>query len=136
MKCCLWLNGVKVWNTRDIKNNFDPASLRGYYLGGSLLRWLRANGGEEEAEKLEETGNIEYSFGMTDNVQLIIDNEDDEQLCGNPGESVSFSCGRETCQAFCPQAAYSGGAVGGSGSLNLFGSGSASGSSGYGLHII
>ncbi|MCL2019043.1 MAG: hypothetical protein FWG70_04715 [Oscillospiraceae bacterium] len=71
MKCCLWLNGFKVSDARDIKNNFDLASLRGYYKGGSLLCWLETNRGEEEARRLEESADcgdlnarLEYSFGL------------------------------------------------------------------------
>jgi hypothetical protein len=111
MNCCLWLNGVKVWNTRDIKNNFDPVSLHGYFRGGSLLRWLKANDGEQEARRLEETGNIAYAFGI--NEQLTVNNE---QLPENTEAPVISSVLKTS---------WSG-----------FGSGSGSGALGYGLHII
>ncbi|MCL2637819.1 MAG: hypothetical protein FWD48_05545 [Oscillospiraceae bacterium] len=124
MKCCLWLNGERVWNARDIKNNFDPTSLRGYYLGGSLLVWLKANDGEEEAKKLEETGSLEYAFGVAGNETLfaptVFTNVD--KICPTLTESVGAK--RDSFPS--------------SGSFGSFGSGSgsSSGSLGYGLHII
>lgn len=54
MNCALWLNKRKIRRASEIPENLDVASLRGYYLAGSLLEWLRANGGEEYAEKLSE----------------------------------------------------------------------------------
>ncbi|MCL2696767.1 MAG: hypothetical protein FWE74_01645 [Oscillospiraceae bacterium] len=135
MKCCLWLNGVKVWNARDIKNNFDPTSLRGYFMGGSLLRWLEANGGEEEAKKLEETGNIEYAFGMTEKPKATPPG----YACGaseqgNTEIPALFPPDAGTCSAGGKFLA--GGTAAGSGSSLAGGSGSASGSLGYGLYII
>ena len=71
MNCCLWLKGVKIRHADDIKNNFDTASLRGYFTGGSLIPWLKFNGGKKYALKLEETANcndlnsrLEYAFGL------------------------------------------------------------------------
>ena len=52
MNCALWLNKQKVQNASEIRENLDVASLRGYFLAGSLVEWLRENGGEEYAEKL------------------------------------------------------------------------------------
>jgi hypothetical protein len=54
MKCCLWLNGRKVCKAADIKDNFDLISLRGYFIGGSLKRWLESNGGNKYAKKLRD----------------------------------------------------------------------------------
>jgi len=126
MNCCLWLNGVKVWRTCDIKNNFDPASLHGYFRGGSLLRWLKANGGEEEARRLEETGNIEYAFGIVD------------ELPTTPsGVRVAPTChpSKEGNIAVITRGSFQTGSYNwGSGSFGSFGSGS--GCLGYGLHII
>jgi hypothetical protein len=111
MKCCLWLNGAKVWSARDIKNNFDPASLRGYFLGGSLLRWLRANDGEEEAKKLEETGSIYEAFGVAEPPLMATDKT---EMPIAPSDTILVQC------ADVP--------------ASILGSGSGSG--GYGLHII
>ena len=52
MNCALWLNKQKVQHASKIPENLDVASLRGYFLAGSLIEWLRENGGEEYAEKL------------------------------------------------------------------------------------
>lgn len=52
MNCALWLNKKKVFSAKDISENFDLAALRGYYLAGSLVPWLRANGGAELADRL------------------------------------------------------------------------------------
>lgn len=52
MNCALWLNKQKVQHASKIPENLDVASLRGYFLAGSLIEWLCENGGEEYAEKL------------------------------------------------------------------------------------
>lgn len=52
MNCALWLNKRKVQHASEIPDNLDAASLRGYFLAGSLVEWLRENGGAEYAEKL------------------------------------------------------------------------------------
>ena len=52
MNCALWLNKQKVQHASEIPENLDVASLRGYFLAGSLVDWLRNNGGEEYAERL------------------------------------------------------------------------------------
>lgn len=52
MNCALWLNKQKVQQASEIPDNLDVASLRGYFLAGSLVEWLRENGGEKYAEKL------------------------------------------------------------------------------------
>lgn len=52
VNCALWLNKRKVFRACDIPNNLDIAALRGYFLAGSLAKWLRANGGEKYAERL------------------------------------------------------------------------------------
>ena len=52
MNCALWLNKQKVHHASEIRENLDVASLRGYFLAGSLVDWLRENGGEKYAEKL------------------------------------------------------------------------------------
>ena len=52
MNCALWLNKQKVQTASKIPENLDVASLRGYFLAGSLIEWLRENGGEDYAEKL------------------------------------------------------------------------------------
>jgi hypothetical protein len=122
MKCCLWLNGVKVWSARDIKNNFDPASLRGYFFGGSLLRWLKANDGIEEAKKLEETGDIEYSFGVVGRDAL-----------GTPTINIPIAANGTSTTIAANGASRAPRPT--SGSYNQ-GSGSGSGGLGYGLHII
>lgn len=52
MKCALWLNRRRVFSAEEIPASFDLASLRGYFLAGSLIPWLRDNGGAAFAEKL------------------------------------------------------------------------------------
>ena len=114
MNCCLWLNRVKVWNCADIKNNFDLASLGGYFRGGSLVRWLKANGGIEEARKLEETGNIEYAFGIINEIPVGCVAHNAPLEPQKPADITG------TMWASFPTS----------------GSGSGSGCLGYGLHII
>ena len=52
MKCALWLNRRRVFSAEEIPASFDLASLRGYFLAGSLIPWLCDNGGAAFAEKL------------------------------------------------------------------------------------
>lgn len=52
MNCALWLNKHKIHHASEIAENLDVASLRGYFLAGSLTEWLNANGGEEYAKRL------------------------------------------------------------------------------------
>ncbi len=53
MDCALWLNKRKIFSAEEIPANFDIAAIRGYFLGGSLIPWLKANGGASYAEALE-----------------------------------------------------------------------------------
>lgn len=50
---CLWVNGKKVNSAEQIKENFNISDIRGYYLGGSLVRWLYESGEDELARKIE-----------------------------------------------------------------------------------
>lgn len=54
MNCALWLNKKKIRRASEISDNLDVASLRGYFLAGSLSEWLCENGGKEYAKKLAE----------------------------------------------------------------------------------
>lgn len=54
MDCALWLNRRKVFRADEIHDNADIASLRGYFLGGSLCEWLRSHGGASFADMLGE----------------------------------------------------------------------------------
>jgi hypothetical protein len=93
-------------------------------MGGSLSRWLTANGGEEEAKKLEETGDIEYTFGISE--QLTVNNEQLYEKLEIPA-IISMS-------VLSRHGSYNLGSGGSFGSSGSFGSGS--GLLGYGLHII
>lgn len=54
MKCSIWLNRKKIDSAALIPENLDIASLRGYFLGGSLIEWLEEHDGEEYARLLKE----------------------------------------------------------------------------------
>lgn len=53
MDCALWLNRRKIRTAAEIAGEPDIASLRGYFLAGSLVGWLREHGGGQYAKKLE-----------------------------------------------------------------------------------
>ena len=53
---CLWLGNEKIFNIRQLRENFDTAVLVGYYLGGGLERWLSD---AEETAVLEKVRNID-----------------------------------------------------------------------------
>lgn len=52
VKCALWLNKRRVHCAAEIPENLDVASLRGYFIAGSLVDWLRENGGQVYADEL------------------------------------------------------------------------------------
>ncbi len=52
MDCSLWLNRKKINSAAQIPDNLDVASLRGYFLAGSLIEWLEEHGGKRYAAKL------------------------------------------------------------------------------------
>ena len=53
MNCSLWFGRCRVNNASEIAEHFDLASVRGYFLGGSLAEWLREHGGEQQAAELD-----------------------------------------------------------------------------------
>ncbi len=53
MDCAIWLNRRKIFSADEISANFDIAAIRGYFLGGSLIKWLDSHGGEEYSRLLE-----------------------------------------------------------------------------------
>ena len=53
MDCCLWLNRKKISSAAEIIENFDLASIRGYFLGGSLAEWLREHDGAAYADIID-----------------------------------------------------------------------------------
>lgn len=53
MDCAIWLNRRKIFSADEISENFDIAAIRGYFLGGSLIKWLDSHGGSELARHLE-----------------------------------------------------------------------------------
>lgn len=52
MKCALWLCRRRVFSAEEIPASFDLAALRGYFLAGSLVKWLEDNGGARFAKSL------------------------------------------------------------------------------------
>lgn len=52
MDCSLWLNRKKINSAAQISDNLDVASLRGYFLAGSLIEWLEEHGGKKYAANL------------------------------------------------------------------------------------
>ena len=53
MDCALWLNRRKICSATEIAEEPDIASLRGYFLAGSLVGWLYEHGGKRYAKRLE-----------------------------------------------------------------------------------
>ena len=77
MRFCLWLCGNKVSRASQIKDSFDLPALKGYLLGGSLIKWLEENGGKNAAKKLKKidySGNVEEqlekAFGVKSSFSL------------------------------------------------------------------
>ena len=75
MKNCswyLWLNGRKIFNIRQLRENFDTPLLTGYFLGGSLLKWLSDLGEYAVLKRLSTIDTsrdigtqLEFAFGVS-----------------------------------------------------------------------
>lgn len=68
---CLWLGNEKIFNIRQLRENFDTAVLVGYYLGGGLERWLSDAGENAVLAKVREIdrsrdigSQLEFIFGV------------------------------------------------------------------------
>lgn len=77
---CLWIGGKKVYDLKQLKENFDYDSVEIYCLGGGLARWLRQCGEVETAEKIEE---INPSSDLSEQLAEIFDQP-------NPIKKLSF----------------------------------------------
>lgn len=128
MTYCLWLNRKKVKDASEIEANFDIASLRGYYLAGSLIPWLRGHGGESYADYLE-------SFTNSDdpllNIMLAMAFN---QNCFS-GETFAEAVGIDPDKPFssCFEISSFGSATSAAGGASFSGT---SGFFGYGLDIV
>lgn len=67
----LWLNGRMIYNIRQLRENFDTALLTGYFLGGSLMKWLSDLGEYSIIKRLsvidtaKDIGEqLEFAFGV------------------------------------------------------------------------
>ena len=75
MKNCswyLWLNGRKIFNIRQLRENFDTTLLTGYFLGESLMKWLSDLGEYEILKRLSTVDRygdvgkqLEFAFGVS-----------------------------------------------------------------------
>lgn len=64
---CLWLDGKRVENLTQLRENFHLQSLCGYLLGGSLGAWLEAAGEPQLAEKVKSIDlEGDYEKALTD----------------------------------------------------------------------
>ena len=68
----LWLRGRKIFNIRQLRENFDTPLLTGYFLGGSLIKWLSDIGEYDIIQRLssvDKSGDIgrqlEFAFGVS-----------------------------------------------------------------------
>jgi len=75
------LNGKKIYNIRDLRENFDTAVLSGYFLGGSLMKWLSDIGEYSLLKRLSSidyNGDIgtqlEFAFGVSPDKKHPADN--------------------------------------------------------------
>ena len=79
MKKCdwaLWLNGKKIFSLRELRENFDTALLTGYFLGGSLMKWLADLGEAAIVRRLADVDmdgdigkQLEFAFGVVPDVR-------------------------------------------------------------------
>ncbi len=65
---CLWLGDNRIYNIRQLRENFDTPVLVGYYLGGGLERWLSD---AQETAVLEKVRNIDRSADLGTQLEFI-----------------------------------------------------------------
>lgn len=104
---CLWLNGKRITDAGDIPSNYDSGALCGYFLGGSLGKWLRAVGANVLAERvdgIDANGDAEAQlaviFGQTQPEEFIpqiaVNADNKRTEAGSSFASGSFSAGSFT----------------------------------------
>ncbi len=79
MKSCNWyllLNGRKIYNIRQLRENFDTQFIKGYFLGGSLIKWLRDIGEDDIADRISSADmnddigkQLEFAFGVVPDIK-------------------------------------------------------------------
>lgn len=146
MDCCLWFNRCRISDASEIAENFDIAALRGYFLGGSLLEWLREHGGEAYADKLANIdpgspdldAQLSRAFGKSDpeRREVFIGTPAAEHGAPNAGSFAgsgvmgsSYAAGSGFAGSFGAGSGSVGGYFSGSGYYGSFLSGSYSGGS-------
>lgn len=125
MDCCLWFNRCRISDAAEIAENFDIAALRGYFLGGRLVEWLREHGGEAFADKLEKLDPASADLDVR--LSRIFGKEPPdhrEVFCGIPAAER----GVHNAGSFAGSGAVSSSYAAGSGIYGSFLSGSYSGS--------
>lgn len=106
MNCCLWFNRCRISSAAEISENMDIAALRGYFLGGSLIQWLREHDGAAYADKLEQIDPADPEL----NKKLVAVFIEQPQ----PAPQKEIFCGNTAAAECC--------AAGGNGSFGSFGS--------------
>ena len=80
----LWLNGRKIRNIRELRENFDTDVLIGYFRGGSLMKWLSDAGEDSIVKRLSEIDpdrdigiQLQYAFGVSPDKDAVYDRSED-----------------------------------------------------------
>jgi len=67
----LWLDGLKIYDIRALREHFDTSALIGYFIGGGLEQWLESLGESailERVRGIDRGGNLAeqlaYAFGV------------------------------------------------------------------------
>lgn len=124
MKCALWLNRRRVFSAEEIPASFDLASLRGYFLAGSLIPWLCDNGGAAFAEKLR--GLSADAPALNERLTEVFCGVLPEPCRPQPAPTTPFT--GEAERAECAQGPCSSGGSQGAGALGSYGAPGALGS--------
>lgn len=117
MKCALWLNRRRVFSAEEIPASFDLASLRGYFLAGSLIPWLCDNGGAAFAEKLR--GLSADDPALNERLTEVFCGVLPEPCRPQPAPTTPFT--GEAERAECAQGPCSSGGSQGAGALGSYG---------------
>ncbi|MBP5604197.1 MAG: hypothetical protein J6X60_01450 [Ruminiclostridium sp.] len=94
MKSCNWyllMNGSKIYNIRQLRENFDTQFVTGYFLGGSLIKWLLDIGEIEIADRVSATDlngdigkQLQFAFGVVPDLKTSpTDEKEIESIVNN-----------------------------------------------------
>lgn len=102
---CLWLNGNKVYDISQLRAFFDASALCGYFLGGSLIKWLISI---EENELADKVNNLDPHGDITSQLAVIFGIKEPEMPPFVPtAGAAEMSCGAVSASSYNAVSSFS-----------------------------